>query len=444
MRLYRHRSAGPLLFWGSLLFVLCVGGGGLCSAAEPKEWTARNLDELVALYKQVHAAPELSFHEEKTSARIAAEFKTLGYEVTEKVGGFGVVGILKNGAGPTVMFRGDMDALPVVERTGLAYASTVKTKNDDGVEVGVTHACGHDVHITNLIAVSRYMAASRDKWSGTLMLIAQPAEERGAGAATMLKDGLFTRFPKPDYALALHVDSFLPTGFVGYRGGFAMANVDSVDITVRGRGGHGSYPHGTIDPIAQAAQLIVDLQTIVSREISPLEPAVVTVGSIHGGTKHNIIPDSCHLQLTVRSYGDKVRNQLKEAIIRKAQSIAKSHRAPEPLIKYSEGTPSLFNHELLVERIVPVFEKTLGAEKVIPADRSMGGEDFSHFGRAGVPIFLFRLGSVKSARLDGFATKGARPPSLHSALYYPDPAETLETGVISSTAALLELMPSSK
>lgn len=257
----------------------------------------------------------------------------------------------------------------------------------------------------------------------------------------MLKDGLFTRFRQPDFALALHVDAFHPTGYVGYRGGFALANVDSVDITVRGRGGHGAYPHATIDPIVQAAQLIVELQTIVSREISPLEPAVVTVGSIHGGNKHNIIPDSCHLQLTVRSYSDKVRKQLKDAIIRKAVSIAKSHRAPEPTVKYSEGTPSLFNNEQLVERIVPVFEKTLGADKVLLKDRSMGGEDFSQYGKAGVRIFMFAVGSVNAKRLEKYAKNGGKTPSLHSALYYPDPAETLKTSVVTSTSALLELLP---
>jgi amidohydrolase len=409
-------------------------------AGEPKEWVEQNLADLIDLYKYFHRHPELSFHEEQTAARVARELALAGYTVTTEVGGHGLVALLRNGDGPTVMWRTDLDALPVTEATGLDYASTVETTDDAGVEVGVMHACGHDIHITNLIAAGRFMASHRERWSGTLMLIGQPAEERGAGAKAMLEDGLFRHFPRPDYALALHVDATLPTGFIGYRSGFALANVDSCDITIHGRGGHGSYPQGCIDPIVIAAQLIVDLQTIVSREISPLEPAVVTVGSIHGGTKHNIIPDSCHLQLTIRSYAPEVRTALQEAIERKARAIAAAHRAPEPDVTFSDGTPALFNDEQLVNRIVPALVGALGEEKVIPADQSMGGEDFSRYGRVGVPIFLFRLGSVDPARMDAFATRGETPPSLHSAEYYPEPQETLRVGVAATIAALLELM----
>jgi hippurate hydrolase len=283
-----------------------------------------------------------------------------------------------------------------------------------------------------------------DQWSGTVMFVGQPAEEKGGGARAMLEDGLFERFPRPDFAVALHVDAFLPTGMVGYRGGYAMANVDSCDITLQGRGGHGSYPQGCIDPIAQAAQLIVDLQTIVSREIAPLEPAVVTVGSIHGGTKHNIIPDSCHLQLTIRSYSPEVRAHLKESIIRKARAVAESFRAPEPEINYTEGTPSLFNDERLVERLVPIFVEALNEDRVIQADRTMGGEDFSRYGFAGVPIFMYKLGSVDRERLSEYASSGATPPSLHSAKYYPDVRPTLSTGVTSMTAIVRELLPPSE
>jgi hippurate hydrolase len=302
------------------------------------------------------------------------------------------------------------------------------------------HACGHDIHITNLIAAARYMSTHREDWSGTLMLIGQPAEERGAGAKAMLEAGLFRQFPRPDYALALHVDATLPTGYVGYRSGYALANVDSCDITINGRGGHGSYPQGCIDPIAIAAQLIVDLQTIVSREISPLEPAVVTVGSIHGGTKHNIIPDTCHLQLTIRSYAPKVRERLREAIERKARAIAAAHRAPEPEVTFAEGTPAMFNDEQLVDRVVPALIDTLGEEKIILSDQSMGGEDFSRYGLAGVPIFMFRLGSVEPGRMDEFANRGQTPPSLHSANYFPEPRETLRVGATATLGALLELM----
>ncbi len=289
----------------------------------PQQWTKENLDEIVKLYQHFHTHPELSFHEKETAAHLAKEWEAVGAEVTTGVGGHGVVGIIRNGEGPTLMLRTDLDALPVTEQTGLGYASQVKVTNpDDGTETGVMHACGHDIHIANIIGVARYLAANKDLWKGTLMMIGQPAEERGAGARAMLDDGLFEKFPKPDYAVALHVDASTAAGTVGYRAGYALANVDSVDITCHGRGGHGAYPHTTIDPIVQAAQLVLALQTIVAREVKPQEPAVVTVGSIHGGTKHNIIPDECHLQITVRSYADDIRKLLLESIERKAKGIA--------------------------------------------------------------------------------------------------------------------------
>jgi len=270
--------------------------------------------ELEALYMDLHRNPELSLHEEKTSAKMAGRLRALGYEVTEKVGGFGVVAVLKNGKGPTVLIRADMDALPLEERTGLPYASTVRAKNDAGVEVPVMHACGHDVHMTSLIGAATLLARAKDRWRGTLVLVAQPAEEGGGGAKSMLEDGLLTRFPKPDYAIALHDLPLLPAGKLGVTSGYALANVDSVDITVYGRGGHGSRPESTVDPIVIAARTVLALQTIVARENSPFDPAVVTVGSIHGGTKHNIIPDEVKLQLTVRSYKEAVRDRLLAAI----------------------------------------------------------------------------------------------------------------------------------
>ncbi len=259
---------------------------------------------LEAFYKDLHTHPELSLMEVRSAAHVADELRKAGFDVTTNVGGTGVVGILKNGPGPTVMVRTDLDALPVTERTGRPYASTVRTRDRAGNEVGAMHACGHDMHMTCLIGTARTLAGMKDRWSGTLMFIGQPAEEVGAGARMMLDDGLFRRFPKPDYALALHCDARLQTGHVAFTEGLALANVDSVDITVKGRGGHGSAPHTTIDPIVIAARIVLDLQTIVSRETNPLDPCVVTVGSIHAGTKHNIIPNEAKLQITVRTTKD--------------------------------------------------------------------------------------------------------------------------------------------
>jgi amidohydrolase len=302
------------------------------------------------------------------------------------------------------------------------------------------HACGHDMHMTNLLGAVRYLASHRQAWQGTLVAIFQPAEERGAGAKAMLADGLLVRFPRPDFAVALHVSADSPAGTVGYRAGYAMANVDSVDIQVKGRGGHGAYPHTTADPVVIAAKLVVDLQTIVSREIDPIEPAVITVGSIHGGTKHNIIGDTCDLQLTVRSYSPKVRKQLAAAIRRKALAAAASVDAPEPEITVSEGTPSLFNDPELTERTVATLKKVLGETNVTETAPTMGGEDFGRIGRAGVPIVMLKLGAVSRERLDGYTERGEQPPSLHSPKYYPDPELTITTGVTTLVTTALELL----
>ncbi len=401
-------------------------------------------DQLLKLYYELHQTPELSFHEENTAVRLADILRRAGAEVTTGVGKYGVVGVMKNGSGPVLLLRTDMDALPVVEQTQLPYASTVKVKDDQGNLVGAMHACGHDIHMTSLMGVAQYLAAHRDQWQGTVVFVCQPAEERGSGAKAMLDDGLFQRFPKPDFAVALHCDSSLETGKVGFRAGPTLANVDSVDVTMRGRGGHGAYPHTTVDPIVQAAQLIVDLQSIVSREISPIEPAVITVGSIHGGTKHNVIGDECHLQITVRSYTDRVREHLLEAIRRKANAVAQSCRAPQPVISVSEGTPALDNNPELVERLQKSVTSALGQDKVEPSEQSMGGEDFSQFGRAGVPICMFRLGTIDPARMERFQQLGVEPPSLHSPLFYPDPAETIETGILATVAAVRDLLPPAK
>ncbi len=409
-------------------------------AEEPRPWVEANVDDLVAIYQHFHCHPELSFHERESAKQLAKEWTAIGADVTTGIGGHGVVALIANGDGPTLMLRADMDALPIVEQTGVEYASKVKVKDASGAEVGVMHACGHDVHMTNLVGVVRYLASNKDRWRGTLMLVAQPAEEHGAGALAMLDDGLFKRFPEPDFALALHVAPTLPTGSIGYRTGYLLANVDSVDITVHGRGGHGAFPHATIDPVVQAAELIVSLQTIVSREVDPIAPAVITVGSIHGGTKHNIIGNTCDLQLTVRSSTDEVRRQLLAAIQRKAGAVARGMDAPEPAVEVTEGTPALWNDEDLAERVLPVFRRVLGDERVVVSDFCMVGEDFSRYGRAGVPIMMFWLGAVDAKRLARYEELGQQPPWLHSPLFYPDVDATLVTGVTAMASAALELL----
>jgi hippurate hydrolase len=410
------------------------------AAGESRPWAETHLDELLSFYREFHSQPELSFREVNTAARLAAAWQDCGVEVTRGVGGHGIVGMLENGAGPVVMLRADTDALPVAEQTGLPFASSVQTLNEGGAEVGVMHACGHDVHMTNLIGVACYLAANRSLWQGTVMLLGQPAEERGAGARAMLDDGLFERFPRPDFAVALHVSPVMATGQIGYRPGYIMANVDSVDITLHGKGGHGAYPHTTIDPVVQAAQLVLALQTIVSREINPIDPAVITVGSIQGGTKNNIIGDTARLQLTVRSFSKEVRQQLLAAIERKAQAVASGAGAPEPLVTVAEGTPSLFNDPALAARLRPVFEGLVGKENIELSKLSMGGEDFSRYGRAGVPILMFWLGAVSQERLDAYEASGEQPPSLHSPLFYPDVEATVVTGVSTMAAIVLELL----
>ncbi len=428
----------------TMLGLMALLSAAPAAAEEPVAWTKTHLDELVKFYRELHQAPELSFHEQATAEKLAAALRAVGCQVTTGIGGHGVVAILENGTGPKLMIRADMDALPVIENTQLAYASRVKVKDDAGGEVGVMHACGHDIHMTCLIGVAQYLAANKDRWHGTIMFLCQPAEERGSGAKRMIQDGCFDRFFKPDFSLALHVDGALAAGSVGYHAGYTLANVDSVDITVRGRGGHGAYPHATIDPIVEAARLVLDLQTIVSREVKPTEPAVITVGSIHGGAKHNVIADSCHLQLTVRSFSDDVRKQMLAAIRRKALAAAASAGAPEPTITVSEGTPAMLNDAKLIDRVLPTLKQTLGEDKVVPHEASMGGEDYSEFGLAGVPIFQFRLGSVDAKRLAGYKRVEQQPPSLHSALYYPDAEETLTTGVDAMAAAALDLLAPAK
>jgi hippurate hydrolase len=407
---------------------------------ERHEWMKANLDSLVELYHHLHRNPELSQQEKETAARMAAELRDVGAKVTTDVGGHGVVGVLANGPGKVLMLRADMDALPVAEQTGLPYASKVRVQDARGATVGVMHACGHDLHMTNLVGVARYLAKHRDQWSGTVIFLFQPAEETGGGAEAMLADGLFKRFPRPDFAIALHVAADAPVGQLGYRAGGAMANVDSVDITIKGRGGHGASPETTIDPIVIAAKLILDLQTIVSREMKPIRPAVVTVGSIHGGTKHNVISDECKLQLTLRSLTPEVRKQLQDAVRRKALAAAQSASAPEPTIEISEGTPALHNDPELTAQVADTLKREFGDDQVVEGDPVMGGEDFGRYGLAGVPICMFRLGSVSQKRLDEFTERQQPPLSLHSPRYYPDIAESLSVGVPALASVALDLL----
>ena len=398
--------------------------------------------DLAALYRDLHAHPELSLQEEKTSARLAERFRALGYEVTEKVGGFGVVGVMKNGSGPTVLLRADMDALPVEEKTGLPYASNVKVTDAAGNTVPVMHACGHDVHMTSLVGAATLLARAKGRWRGTLVLVGQPAEEAGNGALSMIQDSFLSRFPKPDYCLALHDDATLPAGTLAWTSGFALANVDSVDITVFGRGGHGSKPEGTVDPIVIAARTVVALQTIVARENSPFDPAVVTVGSIHGGTRRNVIPDEVVLHLTVRSYKPEVRQRLLAAIERIAKAEALAAAAPrEPEVKVLEGTASTYNDPALSKRVAGALAAAFGEERVIEAPPIMAGEDFGEFGKAAkAPSFMFWVGGVPAARWAEAQGDASKLPSLHSALWAPDPEPTLKAGAAALTVAALELL----
>ena len=391
----------PLALFAVPLF---AADAALKSAIAAK--VAADYPALEAFYQDLHTHPELSLMEERTSAKVAGELRAAGFDVTEKFGGYGIVAVLKNGAGPTVLIRTDLDALPVQEETGLPYASTVRTKNLSGQEVPVMQACGHDIHMTCLVGVARALASIPNRWAGTLVLIGQPAEEIGTGARAMLTAGLYRKFPRPDFALALHDSATLPAGTVGTVEGYVLANVDTAEITVRGIGGHGAYPHATKDPIVLAARIIVALQTIVSRETRPIEPAVVTVGSIHGGTKSNVIPDEVKLQLTLRSYSPKVRAHTIEALKRicRGEAIAAGipeDRMPVVTIAEDEATPATYNDPVLTRRVRGALVDSLGAEAVKSIDPEMGGEDFSQFGLTveKIPICLFRIGAVDPAKV---------------------------------------------
>jgi len=401
----------------------------------------REMPSLLTTYKTLHAAPELSTQEAKTSAFVASHLRDLGYEVTERVGKYedpnktcyGVVAILKNGNGPVVLIRSDMDALPVTEQTGLPYAST---------NAGVMHACGHDIHMTTLLGTAKMLADLKSQWHGTVMLIGQPAEEVVAGARGMLNDNLYERFPRPTYGLALHDAADIPYGKIGYTPGYTMAASDSINVTIRGIGGHGARPQNSKDPVVVAAQFIVALQTIASRERSPLDPVVVTVGSIHGGTKRNIIPDDVKLQLTVRTYKPEVRQRVLESIARIAKGVAIAAGIPDelaPIVEEvkSEGSEATYNDPALTERLAKALEKSLGAENVIKIDPLTVSEDFGRFGLGGkIPTVMMHVGATDPARI----ASGERVPGLHSSGFAPVPEPTLRTAIKSMTTMALELL----
>ena len=407
-------------------------------------WSEENLS-MMELYKDLHSNPELSYKEEKTSKKLALLLRELGYEVTEGIGGYGVVAHLKNGIGKTILIRADMDALPVEEKTGASYASKVKSINQVGQEVFTMHACGHDIHMTVLMGTANYMAKNKEKWQGDLILVLQPAEEVSGGARNMIKDGLFKKWPRPDYNLALHVSADIQAGKIGYLPGWAMANVDSVDIIIKGIGGHGAYPHKTKDPIVLTAQIINSLQTIISREIGPIEPAVLTVGSVHGGTKHNIIPNEVRLQLTLRSYTDEVRSKTISSIKRLTRGLAISAGIPPDLypevILKDEYTPAVFNNPDLVQKLESSFKKSIGSENIFKTSPVMGGEDFGMFGRDEpiIPTAIFWLGAVNKDVFEESKKENIPLPSLHSDLFLPDAEPTINTGITAMSQAAIDL-----
>jgi amidohydrolase len=394
-----------------------------------------------ALYIDLHQNPELSSHETQTAEKLAGRLRDLGYTVTEHVGGTGVVAILKNGAGPAVMLRTELDGLPVEEKTGLAYASKVRAKDDSGRDVPVMHACGHDLHMASLVATAAIMAHSKSSWHGTLILIGQPAEETISGANRMIEDGLMTRFPKPDVAVAMHVGNTLPTGKVGVGPGYRFSNADSLRIMIYGKGGHGSMPNSTIDPIVIAARVVVTLQTIVSREVKPGEVAVITVGYIQAGTKNNIIPDHAELGITVRSYKPEVRKLMLASIERITRAEASAAGAPqEPKIEHTGATDAVYNDPALAQRLQGVLESALGKDRVVVDDPGMASEDFSYFTAQGVPSFYFSLGGADPAKYAEAKAAGTNLPSNHSPLFAPDVDPALHTGIEAEVAALRSLL----
>jgi amidohydrolase len=420
----------------------------------PQSLADAELPSLLTIYKDIHSHPELSTKEERSSAIVAKELRAAGCEVTENFGKYdnpnwkcyGVVGVMKNGPGPTILVRTDMDALPVQEQTGAPYASKVTMTNTEGKEVPVMHACGHDIHMSAFIGTARMLQRLKNQWSGTVIFVGQPAEEMVGGARAMLKAGLYQRFGRPDYALGLHDDAEIETGKIGITEGYCYANVDSVDVIVHGMGGHGAYPHKTKDPIALCAEMINAWQTIASRENNPLDPVVVTVGSIHGGTKHNIIPDDVKMQLTVRTYKPEVRQHVLAAIERIAKGCATAaglpqDKLPEVKVLKDEGVNATYNNPELTKRVATALKTAIGENNVIHKEPTMGGEDFSEFSLPdhSIPACMFNVGAVDPAKVAESKKTGAVLPSLHSSKFLPVPEPTIRTAVIGMTSSVLEL-----
>ena len=416
-------------------------------SATVRESVMADMPALMAVYKDLHAHPELSMQEVRTSAKLAAEARKLGFDVTEKVGKTGVVAVMKNGPGPVLMLRADMDALPVVEQTGLPFASKVRATAASGVETGVMHACGHDTHMTAWLGTARRLAAMKDQWSGTLVMILQPGEEIGEGARAMLDDGLYSRFPKPSHVLAFHDAAALPTGVIGITPGYALANVDSVDVIVKGVGGHGAYPHTTKDPIVLASRIVETLQTLVSREVDPQSPSVVTVGSFQAGAKHNIISDEAKLLLTVRSYTPEVRKQLLDGIQRivRGEAIAAGmpeDKMPTVTVREQEYTPATFNTETLTNRALALFAGAFGEKRVIKTPAVMGGEDFSryHLADKSIESLIFWVGGAPIDKWEAANGDAQKLPSLHSPFWAPDAQAVISTATEALTLASLDLL----
>lgn len=399
---------------------------------------------LEGLYEHFHANPELSFVESQTAARLAEELRQAGFDVTEGIGQTGVVAVMENGEGPTVLLRADMDGLPMEEDTGLAYASTATQEDRAGNVFPVMHACAHDTHMTALVGAARWFSQNTDQWSGKLILIGQPAEEIGLGAYAMLNDGLYERFGTPDAVVSFHTWGYIPAGQIRYAPGYAMANVDTVDVHVRGIGAHGASPQNGVDPIVLASQIVVNLQTLVSREISPFDTGVVTVGAFNAGTKHNIIPDSAHLQLTVRSYEPAVRQTLLDGIERIARAQAQAAGLPEDLMPVVEiddvYTPALYNDPALSDQAGAVLRDRFG-EAVDTAQAVTGGEDFARYGMTGedVPIFMFWVGAQPREVWDEYAARGEMPPANHSPFFYPDAESSITMATEGMTAIALDI-----
>lgn len=406
----------------------------------------QDLPLLMETYKHLHQYPELSGDEEQSAAMLAEKARELGFEVTENVGGHGVVAVIKNGLGPVVMIRADMDALPVEEKTGLPYASEVVATTEDGIESPVMHACGHDTHMAGWLGTARALVANKQHWSGTLVMILQPSEERGRGARDMLNDGLYERFPRPDYVLAFHNSASLPAGVIGYTPGYTLANVDSVDIIVKGVGGHGAYPHATKDPIVLGSRIVGALQTLVSRELDPQDPAVVTVGSFQSGSKHNIISDEARLLLTVRSYSDQTRQTLLDGIARIAEGEAIAAGMPEELMPEvhikDEYTPSTYNSPEFTRKMAERFTARFGGDRVVQAPPVMAGEDFGRYYRADTSInsMIFWVGGVPQEQWQQAQETGTKLPSLHSPFWAPQADKVIATAAEALTATAMEIM----